>query len=225
MGNRMTPLSPIQSFTPSSPSFGQLFSAAYPPLQSLGVLTYGLKEVVLDAAIPQWRAKRHSKLNPVDQKIHSMSLASLPKPNPKPFWRQELVLHGLLFVQSGLFGLAAAVRRHKLIQFGKIGALFDPLSRAYFLLANLLALRQSLLRFQRAKMLEKNPETFSPHEILSLKRSAVIGILAAIDYILLTAVAVIGFSSAILFFIAGLAATTGCLQVIYDFFRLPSNAF
>lgn len=128
----------------------------------------------------------------------------------------KYALHGSLFAASGVLGTTAGLHRLGMIDIGPALPWVDIFGTCAFMLANIVNLDLNIRSYIEAS---KAPVHLSEWA-LSKKKSAIIGMISNLGYILMSAFTLAGGPFAITMLLGCVAVLTGCLKILYDFILL-----
>lgn len=122
--------------------------------------------------------------------------------------------HGLLYLASGASGLLSCCAGAASKVLGNIGG-------GFFLSANIVDLdfNVSIYRLASSIDLKNAPESLK-EAVHRLKRSAIIGMISNIGHIITPFTILFGPYLALTIFFTGIAVSTGCIKILYDYFFL-----
>lgn len=124
-------------------------------------------------------------------------------------------LHGVLFISSGLCGLVSNLSSTAF--FGGMAVAGNLL----FACANVVALDQNISLYSWVNRIDiTHLPAYNTGIVQSLKKSAILGMVSNLNYLLVPFCFAIGCSTGILITLGTFAVTTGCCKIIYDYFTL-----
>lgn len=180
---------------------------------------YGTKEIAFDRV----KDIRHDKKNnavthasSVNNFLNGIFIKQAAFIGPIKF----NVAHGVLYFVSGVAGSLAAMHRQEWINIG--GSLVFPLEVAgncLFALASLVALIQNVKIYRAAAKVPENAPAHEREAARMLKKSAVLGIISSLNYIIAAALIMIGPAATVALVFGCIAVFTGCMKILYDFIR------
>ena len=175
---------------------------------------YGAKELLFDR-VKDIRQARNPSPSLMNQYLNGVFVRKDKMGGVVPF----NVAHGSLYLASGVAGSLAAADRLGWIRMGSLTIPLEIVGNGLFGLASLVALIQNIKIYREAcKVSEKNP--YHEQEAAQrLKKSAVMGIISTLNYIVAAALLIIGTHASLALIFGCIAVFTGCLKIIYDFFR------
>ena len=193
----------LDSFDKAPPivkKIGHLGIRFFPLLCSVGLISWGIKELLIDTSASQTPSQRIK--NSVDWFFEKIKLYSSPQERPK------YVLHGIFFLGSGMAGIAS--------EFNLLGY-SQPLQAAgnlLFVMGNVVSLELNIRKYLKAsEILNRNNEDPSA---AALMKSASLGILNSLGYIICAAMMLYGYSTAILLLVGGFGSIFGCIKILFD---------
>ncbi len=199
-----------------------LFKNIFDLMQWSFLCLYGSKEILLDRVknISQVR-KNHvvvTQAHRVNRYLNGIFLKKTAFVGPINF----NVAHGSLYIASGMVGLAAPIHRlsGKLNQ--KLPLLAETLGNGLFGLASLVALIQNVKIYRAAAKIPSFAPQHARDAALMLKKSAILGIISSLNYIITVALLVMGSAATFALIFGCIAVVTGCLKILYDYFRFKN---
>jgi hypothetical protein len=172
-------------------------------LGNICLLGYGFKELVIDKKKPLQDQKA--------EKISNIFYAAWQKMTTResfPF------IHGTLLLGSGSTGVAAALHSHAYLPMGMAYGSLALTSAGLWFLVNLYGLQYQVKNYRIAESLPPSDEA------LQQKRSAILGMLNHLSYILSSGALSLtefgGLSPALILGTVGIS--TGCTKILYDYF-------
>lgn len=168
------------------------FILNFPYWRNLGASGMGLKEIFYDRAVSPPSVL--PKLKPIKSIRDPIMWVVKTIWNSRYSPREFATVHGSLFLTSGLVGLWGAAFKH-------LAAV--AISEGAFVLANFVALKYHITLYLHAP----NP---------TVVKSAVLGILSNVGYIVSHAMLMIGFHSTIAMVVCCLALSMGGIKILYD---------
>lgn len=199
-------------------SFSYFLSPSFIRLSTeICVGTYGLKEIVLDGKKPAQGPVVAGSLTTriklycqeyFSRKWHEISTG------------QFHIIHGALFLGSGIAGTVAALHQlGKIHLSGSAFAIFNHLEMGLFLSGCFGALYYNIREYQRVT----DPASkLSAVQMQQQTLSTIVGIISSIDYILWGALTIIGAPAAIALVFGLIGLSTGCFKILYDYYH-PLN--
>lgn len=182
------------------------------------VALYGIKEILFDR-VRDIRLVKQSVIvthaDRVKQHANSVFLKKDPLLGPVKFNS----IHGSLYATAGFVGVGVAMHRQGLIQLGGLLPAFELAGNCLFGLASLVTLIHSIRIYLKAS---KVPSYAPPHVQESasmLKKSAILGMISSLNYIIATALLIIGNAATFALIFGCIAVATGCMKIFYDFLR------
>lgn len=167
-------------------------------------LGYGTKEIAFDArqlTPSQWHLENKKKL--------AINTAA-----------EYALAHGTLFAAAGICSILECLHYFSAVNLGQHLPIFSCFSAGLFLFANFVALEQNINLFVEAQeIIKEKVQSEIPNALIQM-RSAFLGMISNLGYIMATAVAVMGASAGIAFLIGCVAACFGALKILHDFYFL-----
>jgi len=216
LASRIVTSSPITS-TSSKTIFRKLvdFAVVHFNFMQWSFLSfYGAKELLFDRV----KEIRETKNSPSSLMNHYLNGVFVRK--DKMFGVVLFnVAHGSLYCASGVVGSLAAADRLGWVRMGSFTVPLEIAGNCLFGFASLVALIQNIKIYREAsKISEKNP--YHEQEAAQrLKKSAIMGIISTLNYIVAAALLIIGTHASLALILGCIAVFTGCIKIIYDFFR------
>lgn len=128
--------------------------------------------------------------------------------------------HGTLYTASGVIGFVPALQRLGYLDIGAgLIVPLEALGNVVFGFASLVALIQNIKLYKAASKMAKSDSLPEQEAAQMIKKSAVMGIISSLSYILTAITLIFSASTAIAFLFGIIAVITGCLKILYDFFR------
>lgn len=184
-------------------------------IQGIALSAYGLKEILFDG--PKSRLGAPPGDNSLLSRIKSACYDYFMRKKQEISSGQFHILHGALFVGTGIAGSLAALHQLDKINLAWTFPIFEGLEIGLFLWGSALALVHNVREYQKAATLVASSE-----KVENLKLSAVIGMISSLSYILWVASYLLGGAALMpLFLCLGLA--TGCLKILFDYFTASTG--
>ncbi len=188
-----------------SPSFIRLSTEA-----CVGV--YGLKEILLDGRKPVHSGPISGSLT---TRIKVYCLEYFSRKKSEIVSGQFHIIHGALFLGSGISGSLVALHQLGKIHLAATFAIFNHLEIGLFLAGCLLALYHNVREYTRAI----DPASgLSAEQAHQKKLSAIFGIVSSLNYILWGAFVIFGAHTAVALVFGIIGLTTGCIKILYDYY-------
>lgn len=124
------------------------------------------------------------------------------------------IIQGSCFVVSGVTGA---------ITFFNPSSLLAASSSTLFVAGNLLALASNIETYIQAVRLSESHDSADQKRARSMMYSAILGMINNINYIMVPLVTLFGGPVALAIFFGGIAVTTGCIKILYDYFYLRTQ--
>lgn len=201
----VTPSSPI---TPSSPLINRFLSAPvvthavkyvttphFRVLQGICLCGYGLKEIVFDAP----RAPNTSLCTRIGQAVSN--LFSQIQSSSDFF-----IQHGILFMGCGIAGAALAFQQVRGVPWNAFHSVLQGSDFGFFFAASLVGLRYNVLNYLNSQ----NP---------LIKKSSILGIISNLNYLFWCLSPFLGLSATLSLIFCCIALSTGCLKILFDYFK------
>lgn len=175
---------------------------------------YGAKELLFDR-VKEIRGTKDTQSSLMNHYLNGVFVRKDKVFDVVPF----NVAHGSLYLASGVVGSLAAADRLGWVRMGSFTVPFEIVGNSLFGFASLVALIHNIKIYREAsKISDKNP--YAEQEAAKqLKKSAVMGIISTLNYIIASALLIIGTQASLALIFGCIAVFTGCLKIIYDFFR------
>lgn len=185
------------------------------PLQNAGLGLFGAKELVYDRVkikekIPNLLVKKQAdKL-----KIFVKEFLRKREFEKIPFGFHTL--HGACYLASGISGLMSSFN----LGAAAVSAL-GIAANGFFLMANVVGLEYNVNLYEQAGGIDlKNAPAYICEAVSRIKKSAVLGIVSNLNYIMVALTALFGLHFALTLCFTGIAIATGCIKILYDYFYL-----
>lgn len=175
---------------------------------------YGAKELLFDR-VKEIRGTKDTQSSLMNHYLNGVFVRKDKVFGVVPF----NVAHGSLYLASGVVDSLAAADRLGWVHMGSFTVPFEIVGNCLFGFASLVALIHNIKIYREAsKISDKNP--YAEQEAAKrLKKSAVMGIISTLNYIIASALLIIGRQASLALIFGCIAVFTGCLKIIYDFFR------
>lgn len=131
------------------------------------------------------------------------------------------IVHGLFFICTGICGLGLAAHQMSYADLSPISLHLDWGCKAFFLMANLVALDYNISIIHRTLQLGSSIQEKAL--AWSLQKSAIAGIMSSLSYLAATAWTLLGGSTAMALVIGIIGACFGSYKILYDFFLLQKE--
>jgi hypothetical protein len=183
------------------------------PVQNLGLGLYGAKELVFD------RMKPFEEISDptAKQKINKLQIFIYNFLHKREFEKIPFgfhPMHGALYLSSGVCGLASC------IEFGASKA-FAFAGNGLFFMSNIITLDYNITLYEEADSIDlRNAPKYVHEAVKRLKTSAIMGMIGSLGYILASISAISGIYLALTICLTGIAITTACIKILYDYFYL-----
>lgn len=184
-------------------------------IKGLCLASYGLKELLFDR-IKNSVNNHNNCLSHQKQFINEFLLKTEPVLKCIGFH----ALHGSLYIASGLSSAVAASQQLFQKSLGIPLPLFPILGNSFFLLANLFSLKYHVHLYQEAAKVTKDSPQEEQDSAKILKKSAVLGILNSLSYLMIPLFSILGISLALSLLFGCIAVFTGCIKILYDYFYI-----
>lgn len=165
-------------------------------LQGLGLCCYGLKEIIFDS--------HRAPNTPLCERIRCAFRNCFNRIQSAPDF---FIQHGAFFIGSGLAGALYALQQIQEVPINSFQGILQGCDYGFFCAAALLGLRYNVLNFIY---------TSDPRE----KKSAILGMISNLNYLFWCLCPLLGLSATLTVIFCGIALSTGCLKIIYDFFTI-----
>lgn len=217
----------IKPFIPVAVNLGQqgiqrlvpLVKAHFNSLQWSFVSLYGAKEILFD------RVKDIRDIKNPDRVKHAHRVNVQLN---KIFLKKDVfikpirfsILHGTLYVASGLVGTVAALQKQGVLNIAaQLQFPLEVVGNGLFGLASLVALIQNIRTYRAAAKIPPHAPFYERQAANQLKKSAILGILSSLNYIIGAALILIGPLSSLALLFGCVAVFFGCLKILYDYLR------
>lgn len=179
---------------------------------------YGTKEILFDRVKDLRKTNKDIVLSQASRINLFLNKIFLKRdPCIGPFRYHQV--HGALYLGAGISGMAAAMHKLEWIHIGDLTIPVALAAQGVFCFASLIALIQNVKIYCEASKVS----AYAPlHEIegaAMLKKSAILGIISTLNYIIGASLIMIGAAATFSLFFGCIAVMTGCLKILYDFFR------
>lgn len=134
------------------------------------------------------------------------------------------VAHGSLNIVSGLLGSLAAAHRQGWMNVGNFCLPLEAAACSLFGFASLIALIRNINIYRAAIKIPEYAPLHVKEAASMLKKSAILGIISSLNYIVAAALLIIGSTATLALIFGCIAVSTGCLKILYDFIRFK-NAY
>jgi len=125
-------------------------------------------------------------------------------------------LHGGLLVGCGLFSLVDALHEFGVLNLGSIGNALGSATNVMFLCANIIALEENFRLINELKETDWTKTNIAKDELCWMKRSAFLGFVSNLGYIITTASLLFSGTTALTILIALFSSFSGGIKIIYD---------
>ena len=127
--------------------------------------------------------------------------------------RNFSLVHGSLFLTTGVFLGLQGLEALNLLDLGRLSTPVSITGVTSFALAEIISLKFDVERFLEASTIQ------DPAKAHSQKKSAVLGIVRSISYLLMVLVPLLGAPVALPIVFGGIGLMTGAIKILYDFVR------
>lgn len=124
------------------------------------------------------------------------------------------IIQGTCFIASGTCGA---------VTFYNPAPFFDYAGSGLFLAGNLIALKTNIENYINAVAQSNSNDPSERQYAFSLMTSAALGIINNINYIMIPFVTLFGGPVALAIVFGGIALTTGCIKILYDYFYVQKH--
>jgi hypothetical protein len=162
---------------------------------------YGVKEI-------GWNYKQNAVEHVRRADINNTALPALGYP----------LVHGSLFVATGIFNAFEALHAFACINLGNKLRTVVAAGNLTFLFANVLDLQENVCLYEQAVTFSKCGTVEKTVEADIQKKSAILGILSNLGYIASTAITLLGVSAGMALLLACFGSCWGGLKILYDFY-------
>lgn len=195
-------------------------------LQSIGLISYAAKEILIDY-LPLSKGMRVSnKRDPILHRVGFREDIFVRQISDKHFKNihdikaSHFLGQGILYGSAGILSLGASLHGLHYIALGAALPFFHYGGLSLFLFGCLFSLERHIRIYQEANLME-DASVGESHELAKrIKISAILGMVSDISYIVLTAFSLFGGGFAPYIVFACLAIFSIALKNIYDFFFL-----
>lgn len=171
-------------------------------IENTFVCGLGIKELVVDRVKYERSKEMQNLTNSLCLAIEEFELAANMTADVSPTeHREHYEVHGGLFSASGAIGILNALYAKTMLA---------VISQGLFTFANVIAFKYHIVLFRAAS----DPQT---------RKSAAIGLLSNVGYIMSTALVLVGASATMVMLLGCFAVTTGGIKIVYDAIRSPNR--
>jgi hypothetical protein len=178
---------------------------------SLFFFGYGTKELYMDV-------RQTTEKKDVKKPTNALALNNFRQASLDVSSFEHAIAHGVLFLGAGMCTALEAFHLFALTNLESFASLVGYGGAGCFLFANLVALEQNMNIYAKADQLSSEASEEERQEAWQLKKSAILGIISNLGYILATAVSLLGDLTAIVLLFGSVGACSGCFKILYDFF-------
>lgn len=182
------------------------------------LVLYGSKEILLDRVRDIRKVKKNIVITHATNINNFLNKIFIKKDKligPLNF----NVVHGSLYMGSGVLGSTAAMHKLGWINIGGLGLPLEVASNCLFNFACLAALIHNIKIYRAAAKVPKYAPLHEKEAAWMLKKSAILGIISSLNYILAASLLIAGASATFALLFGCIAVFTGCLKILYDFLR------
>lgn len=182
------------------------------------VSLYGAKEILFDRVSDFSKTKRPIILTDAKRVNNYLNRVFFKKDSflgPIKF----NVVHGSLYLASGLAGSVAAMHQQKWLNAGELAFPLEATGNCLFGLASLVALIQNVKIYRAAAKVPAYAPPHAQNAASMLKKSSVLGFISSLNYIIGSALLMIGPAAALALLFGCIAVFVGGLKILYDFIR------
>lgn len=198
---------------PHQEKIAALTRTCFQYIQKIFLGIYGSHQLLFEKIKPLEKVNNANLKNRVQQlKIYLHGFLFKREFEKIPFGYHAM--HGALYLSSGIFGFLSDIE-----SCGIYRNLGSSIGSGLFLFANLLGIEYNVSIYLHADSIDlTNAPAYQCEAVKALKKSAAMGIITNLNYVLFPISIFFGLPVAVSILFAGIAAATGCLKILYDYF-------
>jgi hypothetical protein len=188
------------------------------------LIAYGAKEIIFDKVTDFSKRQQRCILITPANRINNFLNRIFVKKEPLLGPIKYNVAHGLLYGVSGILGSAAAMHHLNWINVGSAAVPLEMAGNATFAFASFISLVQNVKMYRAAAKIQDDAPAHEREASGKLKKSAVLGIISSLNYIVAAALLMFDVTAVISLIFGCIAVITGCIKVLYDYIQFK-NAY